>query len=134
MLRRQALKMKCKLKIFTAIAFLLNLSACGKIDNSSSTDKNLYGAITDVGSADFLAVKTMLRNSCISCHAEWNSYTDADFVSSGLVAAANATASKLYYRNQNATSGAGPTNMPSGGQAALTEAELVTMTNWINSL
>ena len=122
------------LKLFISIAFLLNLSACGKIDNSSSTDKSLYGAIIDTGSSDFLAVKTMIRNSCISCHAEWNSYTSADFIASGLVVIANATASKLYYRNQNATSGAGPRNMPNGGQAALTEAELIIMTNWINSL
>ena len=112
----------------------MNLLACGKIDNSSSTDKNLYGTITDVGSSDFLAVKTMLRNSCISCHAEWNSYTNADFLASGLVVTANVTASKLYYRNQNSISGTGPRNMPNGGQTALTEAELITMSNWINSL
>ena len=122
------------IKLSTIAAILLISSACGKIDNSSSTDKNLYGTITDTGSTDFLAVKTMLRNSCISCHAEWNSYTDTDFVTTGLVVAANATASKLYYRNQVATMGPRPKNMPSGGQAALTDAELAIMINWINSL
>ncbi len=122
------------IKLSTIAAILLISSACGKIDNSSSTDKNLYGTITDTGSTDFLAVKTMLRNSCISCHAEWNSYTDTDFVNTGLVIAANSAASKLYYRNQVATMGPGPKNMPSGGQAALTDAELAIMINWINSL
>ncbi len=121
-----------KILLSTSLVFLL--PACGRINNSSSTDRNLYGVVTDSGSAEFLAVKTMLRNSCISCHAEWNSYSNTDFLSSGLVVAANATGSKLYYRNQKATSGSGPTNMPNGGQVALTEAELMVMTSWINSL
>lgn len=124
----------CITKFSTAAALVLLLAACGKIDNSSSTDKNLYGTITDTGSSDFLAVKTMLRSSCISCHPEWNSYTDTDFVTGGLVVAANASASKLYYRNQVATMGPGPKNMPSGGQVALTDAELAIMISWINSL
>lgn len=122
------------MKFLTTVAFAILLSACGKIDNSSSTDKNLYGAITDTGSNDFLAVKTMLRSSCIACHPEWNSYTDTDFVNTGLVIAANSAGSKLYYRNQVAASGPGPKNMPSGGQVALTDAELAIMINWINSL
>ncbi len=122
------------LKYFSVFVFLLNLPACGRIENSNSTDKNLYGTITEVGSSDFLAVKSMIRNSCVSCHAEWNSYTETDFKMAGLVVAANPTASKLYYRNQNSTSGVGPRNMPYGGQVALTDAELFIMTNWINSL
>ena len=106
----------------------------GAVENSSSTDASLYAISADVGSAAFITVKTALRANCLYCHSEWNSYLEADFVNAGLVVSNNPAASKIYYRNANATSGPGPHNMPNGGYPALTNADLANIITWIGTI
>ncbi len=60
--------------------------------------------------------------------------SENDFKTLGLVVARSPDSSKLYYRNQNAPTGPGPKNMPTGGQPSLTSAEIQNMVDWINAL
>lgn len=111
------------------------LFSCGPVENSSALDKTLYGNTFDTtgSSPQFAAVRTSLFK-CQNCHGSWLSLKEADFKTLGLVVAKSPAASKLYYRNQNATSGPGPKNMPNGGYPAFSSAELDNLVAWINTL
>ena len=121
----------------TALATIILISvfsACGKIENSSSIDGSLYGNYTDSGSPNFLATKNAMKPSCFVCHGAWKSYTEQDFIASGLVTPGSAANSKLYFRNALATSGGGPKNMPQSGYPPISAGDLSIMEQWINAL
>lgn len=121
------------MKHLKIVFFLLILNfACGKIENSSSQDKYLYSPNTD-GSLQFTAAVAVLTAKCSGCHGEWSGFSESDFILSGLVVAQSPSTSKIYYRNQGATSGVGPQNMPTSG-SALTGSELQVVTDWINAI
>jgi len=111
------------------------LYSCGPVENSSTLDKTLYGNTLDTSgsSPQFIALRTSLTK-CQSCHGSWLALAEGDFKTLNLVVAKSPENSKLYYRNQGATSGPGPHNMPNGGGPAMTAAELQNMIDWINSL
>jgi len=121
---------------FSLALFLITLTgfSCGKVNNSSSLDRVYYSASRPTGSSLFLSVNSMLGTKCSGCHPAWISFSESDFISGGLVVAKSPDASKLYYRNQSATTGPGPRTMPNSGFPALTSDEIQTMTDWINSL
>lgn len=109
----------------------LLLSSCGRIENSSSQDKALYSPRT-AGSPQHEAAVAIISAKCAECHGSWVSYSDEEFVSTGLVVAQNPTASSIYYRNQL---GPGPrNNMPTQGRPAMTTDELQTISIWINTI
>lgn len=121
----------------TAFAFavlIFTFSSCGKVENSSSVDGSLYGNYTDSGSPNFIATKNAMKSSCFVCHGAWKAYSEADFISSGLVTPGSATNSKLYYRNTLAASGSGPKNMPQSGYPPISAGDLSIMEQWINAL
>ena len=121
---------------YSCLIFLsATLFSCGPVENSSALDKTLYGNTFDTtgSSPQFAAVRTSLFK-CQNCHGSWLSLKEADFKTLGLVVAKSPAASKLYYRNQNATSGPGPKNMPNGGYPAFSTAELDNLVAWINTL
>ncbi|MFZ3231311.1 MAG: hypothetical protein WA160_13970 [Pseudobdellovibrio sp.] len=124
-------------RFFILIIFALSLcsQSCGPVENSASLDRTLYGSTLDVSgsTALFASVRTSL-SKCQACHGSWLSLKEADFITLGLVVAKSPDTSKIYYRNQTATSGPGPKNMPSGGNPALSAAEIQNMINWINGL
>lgn len=123
------------MKIFLQISIILLITTgCGKIENSSSLDDIIYGDFTDTGSPDFLATKAALNSYCLQCHAAWRTYTEQNFIDSGLVVRGDPANSKLYYRNTNATSGPGPKNMPTSGYPPISATDLTTMANWITAL
>ena len=123
------------MKTFYKLAiFALLISSCGKIENSSSLDDVLYGDFTETGSADYLATKTSLNSYCIQCHAAWRTYSEQNFIDAGLVVPGDPASSKLYYRNANATSGAGPKNMPTSGYPPIPSSDLDVIANWISAL
>lgn len=121
------------LQIGIALLLLLMNFSCGKIENSSSQDRSLYSP-TPEGTPQFDAASTVLSAKCSECHGSWAGFSEADFIASGLVVAQSPENSKVYYRNQDATSGVGPKNMPTQGRSALTTAELQVVTDWINSI
>ena len=122
-------------KVALAILILISVfSSCGKVENSSSIDGSLYGNYTDTGSPDFIATKEAMKTSCFICHGAWRTYTEQDFITSGLVVAGSAASSKLYYRNTLSTSGSGPKNMPQSGYPVISAGDLTIMESWINSL
>lgn len=122
------------LSLLTYATFtLLTLGGCGKIINSSSQDRALYNPSQITGSAEFTAATAIINSKCASCHGSFSSYSEADFIANGLVVAQNPASSPIYYRNQGATSGPGPQDMPNSG-TALTAEELQTVTIWINSI
>ncbi len=106
--------------------------ACGKVYNSSTYDASTYGSAD--GTPQFLAAKTIIKNSCASCHTRpsheaWAGMSEKDFLTQGLIKAGNLAGSSLYTKIQgNRTST--PGNMPDGG-SLLTGAELDTLENWI---
>lgn len=115
------------------LVFILGLSllSCGRIENSSSQDKALYSPRAG-GSAQYEAAVAIIAAKCAECHGAWMSYTDSDYVMTGLVIPNNPTGSKIYYRNQL---GPGPqNNMPSQGRPAATSDEMQTLATWINSI
>ncbi|MFN3697038.1 MAG: hypothetical protein ACK4VO_06300 [Pseudobdellovibrio sp.] len=113
---------------------IFSFFSCGKVNNSSSLDRIYYSASRPTGSTLFLSVNNIVGTKCAGCHPAWISFSETDFVAGGLVVAGSPESSKLYYRNQSATSGPGPRNMPSSGFPALTTDETQTLVDWINSL
>lgn len=88
-------------------------------------------------SPEFLAAKSVIDNSCISCHnnsnvGDFRNLTQAQFIQKGLVVPGDLAGSKLYYRLNGATSGPGARNMPQGGQ--LSSPQIQAVTDWIMSL
>lgn len=118
------------LNLFFGLFLSTTFLSCGKIENSSSQDKYLYTP-PQTGSVQFSAALTAITNKCSTCHGAWTGYSESDYIQSGLVTAQNLESSKIYYRNQNATSGPGPRNMPSGGLPAFSAAELQSIVDWI---
>lgn len=107
------------------------LQGCGKVNNSSSMDKDIYGSeIT--GSAAFLAARVVLANQCFSCHSAWSAYTETDYVSSGRVVAGNPNSSTLYTSIKGNDSGTTGT-MPANG-STLSSGELLLIKSWIQAM
>lgn len=115
------------------ILVLISLG-CGKIENTSALDESIYGIYIDSGTPNFLAVKAMIKPSCLYCHGAWKRYSAQDFIVSGLVTPKNPANSKLYFRNLFSTQGPGPRTMPQAGYPPLLPADLDIMKNWINEL
>lgn len=108
------------------------LFACGKIDNSSSGDKTMYGEGGQTGSLAFVGAVSVLGSYCYRCHSDWSSYTESEFMSSGLVARGNPNGSALFYRirgNDSGTTG----DMPPSGSSPSAE-ELKKIKTWIEGI
>lgn len=117
------------LNIISVIFILFAASACGKLQNSSSSDANLYGSSVS-GSTNFLQARAILANKCFSCHAEWSGYDEAQYVSTGRVSSGSPSNSSLYTRirgNDTGTAG----DMPLTG-ANLTTEEMTLIKTWIS--
>ena len=112
--------------------FIMTYSSCGKIENSSSQDRFLYSQHPQ-GTPQFNAASVVLATKCGECHGSWTGFSESDFVLSGLITPQKIDTSKIYYRNQNASSGPGKRNMPSSGRPALSATELQTIVDWINA-
>lgn len=119
-----------------ALIMVLFYSCSGPVQNSNTGDKAQYGGSQDVGTVEFLAAKSIIKNQCAFCHTHvaWNGYLEADFIAAGLITADNPAASSIYYRNSGATSGPGPKTMPNGGYPAMSSGDLSIIIAWINSL
>ena len=103
--------------------------------NSNSGDETKYRVTYDGGSK-FQKIMPIIVTKCASCHehSAWQDYSEDDFIDEGLVVNSNSAASPLYYRLSNALVGAGPRNMPQGGESALTDDEISKLEDWINGL
>jgi uncharacterized membrane protein len=120
------------MRFLISALFILATSACGKVENSSSQDKALYSP-RPTGSPQFLAAQAIIVQKCSECHGSWAGFTEVDYVQSGLLVPQNAAASKIYYRNQLATSGPGPKSMPSQGRPAMTATEVQAIEDWVTA-
>ncbi len=108
--------------------------SCGPVENSSADDKGKFGPPLDIaGSTPLFSSVRAALTKCQNCHGQWLSFTEAQFVSNGLVVRRSPEGSQLYFRNLFATTGPGPKNMPTTGPA-MTAAEIQTMIDWINGL
>lgn len=116
---------------------MAGLTGCNElVQNSNSYDDQRYGT-SFVGSADFQMIVPAIAAKCMTCHyhAEWYQYSDQDYLTNGLIVFQNANASPLYYRLSNSpVTGPEPRNMPQGGGAAFTDAEVALLANWINNM
>lgn len=107
-----------------------SLNSCGKIYNSSSYDKERYGANV-TGSLNFLAARAVLVGQCFLCHSNWATLDESGFVSGQLVVARDLSGSKLYTRIRgNEITSAG--NMPPTG--VLTSRDIESISNWIGGM
>lgn len=112
------------------IVILLLLSnfllSCGKVLNSSSNDAALAQ-----GTAEFLSAKQVLYDKCMSCHSNWSSYSEADFINDHLITKYSPNTSTLYLKIKGNDSGQTGDMPPTG--AALGYSELTAIKTWINS-
>ena len=125
------------MKLYTIITLLLLsvvLPSCGKIENSNSLDDIKYTNFTETGSPNYLIAKAAINSACLQCHGIWKQYTEQTFIDTGLVVRGDPDASKLYYRNQQVSTGPGPKNMPPSGNPAISSADLAAMQQWISAL
>lgn len=116
-----------------SLVFILGLLvfSCGRIRNSSSTDESEYSPRAE-GTPQHNKALEIISAKCAECHGEWLTKSDAQFVALGLIVPQNPTGSPIYFRNQL---GPGPNNnMPTGGRAALTSAEMQSISDWITSV
>ncbi len=111
--------------IFFILFFFL--CSCGRPYNSSYSDASKYGS-NGTGTAEFLAAREVVSNRCLSCHAEWSSYTEALFVSQNYVVGGSLSNSILYTKirgNDVGSSG----NMPPSEN--LSAEEIGKIRTWI---
>ena len=127
-------QMKNTLQFTWLTLICLGFLSCGRIQNSSSSDKFTYSPGQMAGSAEFLAAAAIIGSKCSECHGTYTTYTEADYIAAGLVVAKDLASSSIYFRNQSATVGAGPHDMPKQGRTPMTAVELQTLADWINSI
>jgi uncharacterized membrane protein len=127
----------CTLRGILFVLVLAVLPACNElVQNSNSYDDQRYGT-SFVGAANFQLIAPTIAAKCSTCHyhAEWFEYSEQDFADAGLAINGNLAGSSIYYRLSNSPiAGPQPRNMPQGGGAAFTDAELALMENWINNM
>jgi uncharacterized membrane protein len=116
--------------------FILSvLPACNDlVQNSNSYDDQRYTSQFQ-GTPEFMAIAPVIAAKCMNCHyhAEWYEYEEGDYLTNGLVVFQNPDASPIYNRLSNSPSSqGGPKNMPQGGGAAFTDAEVALLAAWIN--
>lgn len=115
--------------LFVVGFFILLLStSCGKIKNSNSSDKAIFG-LSNQGSAQFKLAFSILAKNCNSCHSEWNNYNEGDFITGGLVAPSDPAQSSVYSRLTNNDLGIAG-NMPIGS-SPLTAEEIAVIKAWV---
>lgn len=105
--------------------------SCGKVRNSSSNDASIYGSSV-TGSANFLEARTVLAASCFSCHSNWASYNENQFVSANLVRANSLLNSSLYTRirgNDTGVAGDMPQSNPN-----LSNDDMAKIKQWIQGI
>lgn len=113
------------------ILLTLSLSACLlQTENSNSMDSEMYGDAG--GSAEFLAARTIISQSCNGCHA-YHTLTEAQLKSAGLIVGGDAANSKIFYRLAGSAGTQGPKDMPQSG-AALSRDDLDVIEAWIASV
>lgn len=117
-----------------ALGLAFGLSGCLEVNNSSSSDSTVYGAIDS--SRPHI---TIMQQKCAPCHSlggfdheALGRLSDAEFISRGYVVAGDAANSDLY-RKITGTLGSlmPPATSPFG---ALTDGEKTVIQNWINGL
>lgn len=112
---------------FIFLSISIFASSCGKVLNSSSNDSALAQ-----GTAEFVSAKQVLVAKCLSCHSNWSSYSESDFVTKGLVTKNSPVNSPLYTRirgNDTPVNG----DMPPG-QPDIELSELSAIKTWISSI
>jgi hypothetical protein len=119
---------------FLFASLILILFSCGKVENSSSTDRYIYSPSVTNRSPEFEAAVKILEKKCAQCHQEWLSMPENQFVTSGLIVGGDGLNSLLYGRNLRALGGPGIKNMPNDGSPALTLTELNALVGWINTV
>lgn len=113
-----------------AASFGLGARGCVQTENSFSDDPSLYSGV-GTGGPEFVAFKQIMFNRCSSCHADFVSNTEAEWISEGKVVAANPDGSPLFQRIRGSGTG-GLENMPP--DVTLPTSEIESIRTWINSL
>ena len=112
------------------------LSSCERVVVNSSDNDELIASVSDLeGGIGFQQVAPYIIAKCATCHTHqaWYGYNENDYAAAGLVSGTDYVNSKMYYRLSTSTEGPGPHNMPQGGGAAFTDAEVELMKNWIQT-
>lgn len=113
------------------VCIFVFLLGCGKVRNSSSQDAAIYGASVS-GSATFLQARTVMASQCFSCHSNWSSFSENQFLTSSLVRAGNLSGSSLYTRirgNDTGQTGDMPQSNPN-----LSSDDLNSIKQWIQGI
>ncbi len=108
------------------------LVGCGKVRNSSTNDPNVYGSGV-TGSASFLSARGVLAINCMSCHANWSSYSEQDYRNKFLVVQGDPVNSLIYYRIRGNDVGI-PGDMPDGGRPNLSTEDMKKIKDWIATM
>ena len=103
----------------------------GHVDTSVDTDSDADTACATEATARFESARSIFQTNCVSCHAAYNSYSEARWVSIGYVAAGDPAGSEIYSRLRGSNS-SGVKNMPPVGQ--LSAEEFTTIETWITRI
>lgn len=122
-------------RVLFILSFLI-LSSCERIVVNSSENDELIASVANLpGRENFKLIVNTIISKCASCHTHqaWYGYGETDYVTMDLITPGTYTTSKIYYRLSNSTEGDGPKNMPQGGGASFTDAEIEILKNWITN-
>jgi mono/diheme cytochrome c family protein len=112
------------------------LSCMQNLNSNSNDDSFKPSPAIDTSNPEgqrYSAAMTVIENHCIACHGAWSAYTsEAAWVASPLVVKNSSVSSPLYYRNSGSSGGAGPKDMPVGGN--LSGADLDALASWIDEM
>ncbi len=102
----------------------------------TASNANTTDAIISFQVMTPLTARQVMSNFCVSCHAPFETFTDADFQSQGLVVAGNPTNSALIRRLRH--SGINTANMPSPVDGSLWNAftltNFQTISTWVQTM
>lgn len=124
--------MKCVFSLLSVAALLLAAACNPNVVNSSANDARRAAVANLAGGPNFKNAIPAIIEKCAGCHTEYFDYDEAAYANASQVVFGDLTASKLYYRLSNSSQGPGPKNMPQGGGAALTDAEIDALETWIS--
>jgi uncharacterized membrane protein len=128
-----------KTQIFCTLVYCIlaaaTFSSCERIVVNSAENDELIASVSNLpGREPFKLIVPTIISKCAICHTHsaWYGFGETDYVTYDLITPGTYATSKMYHRLSNAKEGEGPHNMPQGGGASFTDAEITLLKTWID--
>jgi mono/diheme cytochrome c family protein len=110
------------------LIFILSLSACFEVKNSSSQDAGF--ASDESLSPEFQAARSVFSQSCAGCH-DFNILSEAELLARAEYVPGDPASSPIYNRLQNSDGANSDKDMPLGG--SISADDVAAVKTWIES-